>query len=114
MDGRFCLADVPLAERSSPLAPKGSFESQVSRKVFESYALKISGECMSTVPVTRVRTLRRSMLVRWILAGVAQRFRFGLAVPGSGLPFHGRLGALWFAIVSRGVSARPCASGSIN
>jgi hypothetical protein len=69
---------------------------------------------MSMAPVTRVRTLRRFMLARRIVVSVAQRFRLGLAVPGSGLPFHGRWGAPWFAIVSRGVSARLCASGSIN
>src|SRR5436190_8433530 len=106
MAGRFYLAAVLLAARSSPLAPKGSFESQVSRKVFESYAPKISGECMTMAPVTRVRTLRRSMLGRRILVRMAQPARLGLAVPGLGLPFRGRWGAPWFAIASNGVSAR--------
>jgi hypothetical protein len=69
---------------------------------------------MSTAPVTRARTLLRSMLAKWIPARMAQRSRFGLAVPGLGLRFRGRWEAPWFVIVSRGVSARQCASGSIN
>jgi hypothetical protein len=69
---------------------------------------------MSMVPVTRVHTLRRSMLAGWMLLGQAQKARLELAVRGSVLRFHGRWGGRWFAIVSSGVSVRLCASGLID
>jgi len=54
------------------------------------------------------------MLASGILLGLGQTACFGLAVPGSGLQFRGRWGAPWFEIALKGVSARLCASGSID
>lgn len=81
-------------------------ESQVSLKVFVSYAPMSSGECTTTAPVTRARCLPHFARGGWM-----RKVHRGL---GSASHFRDRSAAPWCAIELKGVSARLSASGSIG